>query len=136
MEYEMAPSPDVVAWVDGVNSRPPSDDGIVVEIPVVGFHVTVCGSNAAVAGADVVVGDAVGDELADETTDGVAETDRCGVGVGAACAGAAGAGCAGAEDDACAGAPAGAVALGVGVGAGGRTTTRFEFEPPDRGGIH
>jgi hypothetical protein len=41
IEYVMAPSPDVVACVDGVNSRPPSEEGVVAEIAVVGFHVTV-----------------------------------------------------------------------------------------------
>ena len=41
MLYEITPEPEVVASVDGVNSRPPSGDGVVVETAVTGLQVTV-----------------------------------------------------------------------------------------------
>ena len=92
--------PDVVACAEGLNSRPPSEDGVVEEIAVVGFHVTVWVSSAAVDGPAGAVDAAVADALADFDADGVAEVDRdtAGVGAGAAGAawdGAAGAGCGG-----------------------------------------
>ena len=89
IEYVMAPSPVVAACVDGVNSRPPSDDGVVEEIAVVGFHVTVWASRAAVDGPAGNVDAAAGDELAGLDVDGFAEVGRDGAGVGDGAAGAA-----------------------------------------------
>jgi hypothetical protein len=110
----MAPSPEVVARVDGVNSRPPSDDGTVLEISVLGFHTTVCALGA--VGADGVLGDATavgeadadalagrvdfGDDVLGETGIAVA------VGVGVA------------------------LGLAVGVGVGARTSIEVELVPP------
>jgi hypothetical protein len=76
----MAPSPDVVAWVEGVNSRPPSDDGVVVEMAVVGLHVTVCEANAAVEEAVA----AADDDAAEAVRVGVGDAEAVRVGVGAA----------------------------------------------------
>jgi len=74
---------------------------VVVEMAVVGFHVTVWADRVGVEGAAAAVeGAAVPETLADFEADGVAEAERdtAGVGAGAAGAawdGAAGAGCAG-----------------------------------------
>ena len=74
---------------------------MVVEMAVVGFHVTVWADKVGVESAAAAVeGAAVADTLADFDADGVAEVERDTTGVGAGAAGAAwdgaaGAGCAG-----------------------------------------
>jgi hypothetical protein len=144
----MAPSPEVVARVDGVNSRPPSDDGTVLEISVLGFHTTVCALGA--VGADGVLGDATavgeadadalagrvdfGDDVLGETgiavavgvgvalglAVGVGVGLAVGVGVGVRLAVRLGVG----------------VGVGLGVGVGASTSIEVELVPPCRGGIH
>lgn len=58
----IVPSPEVLACVDGVNSRPPSIEGVVAEIDVSGFQVTFCAASTGLAGTDddTTVSDAVG----------------------------------------------------------------------------
>lgn len=58
----IVPSPEVLACVDGVNSRPPSIEGVVAEIDVSGFQVTFCAASTGLAGTDddTTVADAVG----------------------------------------------------------------------------
>ncbi len=58
----IVPSPEVLACVDGVNSRPPSIEGVVAEMDVSGFQVTFCAASTGLAGTDddTAVADAVG----------------------------------------------------------------------------
>jgi hypothetical protein len=109
-----------------VNSRPPSIEGVVVEIDVSGFQVTFCAASTGLAGADddtaVAAGffDSLGVALDDVLTEvgaGFAWLDSAAV-TGAAVV-AAGAEAAGAAAD------EGAVALGAVVGTTMRTSIRI-----------
>ena len=74
----MVPSPEVEAWVDGVNSRPPSEDGVVEVMVVVGFHVTDCTGSAVMDGLAGTGAAAVADGVDEVVRVGVAEAGRAG----------------------------------------------------------